>query len=228
MAFDKELKTIRGSLRSEISKKVETENHISKEEKKLQEMENDPEIYTDEQRKEVRDRMKNLNDELTARKEAIDVLRGKLKNQITGIRETIAKVLDSDTSLAEKIRTIFREQGVTIAAILTALRGAVAIAAIVEPFTGSSPSPPSSSTPGGGGGDKKGAKEWIKDQLKALASLLGKLASKAADALPGIIGSIISWLLNRAKEVVGWLSQNLWALIVGVGGLTYTYMVTRK
>ena len=106
----------------------------------------------------------------------------------------------------------------------------VSIAAIVESLTGSSPSiPPSSSTPGGGGGgDKKGAKEWIKDQLKALASLLGKLASKAADALPGIIGSIISWLLSRAKEVVGWLSQNLWALIVGVGGLLYTYMVTRK
>ena len=103
------------------------------------------------------------------------------------------------------------------------------VAAIVESFTGSSPSiPPSSSTPGGGGGDKKGAKEFIKDQLKALASLLGKLASKAADALPGIIGSIISWLLNRAKEAVGWLSQNLWALMVGVGGLIYTYMVTRK
>ena len=52
-----------------------TENHIKLEEKKLQEIENNPEIYTDEQRKEVRDRMKNLNDDLTARKEAIDILR---------------------------------------------------------------------------------------------------------------------------------------------------------
>ena len=123
MALDRELKTIRGSLRSEISRKVETENHIRTEENKLQEMESDSEIYTDEQRQEVRDRMKMLNDDLTARKEAIDVLRGKLKNQITGIRETIAKVLDSDTSLAEKIRTIFREQGVTIVSILTAFGG---------------------------------------------------------------------------------------------------------
>ena len=51
---------------------------------------------------------------------------------------------------------------------------------------------------------------------------------KAAEALPGINGEIISWILNRVKDVVGWVSQNLWALVVGIGGLIYTYMVTRK
>ena len=51
---------------------------------------------------------------------------------------------------------------------------------------------------------------------------------KAAEALPGIIGGIISWILNRAKDVVGWVSQNFWALVVGIGGLIYMYMVTRK
>ena len=51
---------------------------------------------------------------------------------------------------------------------------------------------------------------------------------KAAEALPGIIEGIISWILNRAKDVVGWVSQNLWALVVGIGGLIYMYMVTRK
>ena len=76
--------------------------------------------------------------------------------------------------------------------------------------------------------DKKGgAKEWIKNKLKALSSLLGKLAAKAGAALPGFIGSIVAWLLNRAKEVVGWLSQNLWALITGVGVLIYTYFMTK-
>ena len=76
--------------------------------------------------------------------------------------------------------------------------------------------------------DEKGLKEWVRSKLKALASLLGKLGMKAAEALPGIIGGIISWILNRAKGVVGWVSQNLWALVVGIGGLIYTYMVTRK
>ena len=67
--------------------------------------------------------------------------------------------------------------------------------------------------PGGGGGggtvaspppkDEKGVKEWLRNKLKALASLLGRLGVKAAEALPGIIGAIISWVLNRAAEVVG-------------------------
>ena len=76
--------------------------------------------------------------------------------------------------------------------------------------------------------DEKGLEEWIRSKLKALASLLGRLGIKAAEALPGIIGGIISWILNRAKDVVGWVSQNLWALVVGIGGLIYSYMVTRK
>ena len=76
--------------------------------------------------------------------------------------------------------------------------------------------------------DEKGLKEWIRNKLKVLASLLGKLGVKAAEALPGIIGVIISWILNRVKEVVGWVSQTLWALVVGIGGLVYTYMVTKK
>ena len=76
--------------------------------------------------------------------------------------------------------------------------------------------------------DERGLKEWIRNRLKALASLLGQLGIKAAEALPGIIGGIISWILNRAKGVAGWVSQNLWALVVGIGELIYTYMVTRK
>ena len=78
----------------------------------------------------------------------------------------------------------------------------------------------------GGDGKGSGAREWIKNKLKALSQLLGKLADKALAALPGIIGSILSWILSRAKEVVGWLSQNLWALITGVGVFIYTYFMT--
>ena len=88
--------------------------------------------------------------------------------------------------------------------------------------------------PGGGGTaaspplkDEKGVKEWLRNKLKALALLLGRLGVKAADVLPGITGAIISWVLNRATGVVGWVSQNLWMLVVGIGGLLYMYMVTK-
>ena len=135
-------------------------------------------------------------------------------------------MLDKDTSLGEKIRTLFREQGITIASILTAI--GMAIGVCVEALL-----PGGAAMASGGGGepppkDEKGLKEWVRNKLKALASLLGQLGMKAAEALPGIIGGIISWILNRAKDVVGWVSQNLWALVIGIGGLIYMYIVTRK
>ena len=46
--------------------------------------------------------MKKLADELKAREESIDILMSKLNSQVTSIRETIAKVLDKDTTLREK------------------------------------------------------------------------------------------------------------------------------
>ena len=110
---------------------------------------------------------------MKVRQESIDILKGRLKNQVTSFKETIAKVLDKDTLLAEKIRTLFREQGITIASILTAI--GMAIRVLVEALL-----------PGGGGAamtsrgggepppkDESGLKEWIRNKLKALASLLG-------------------------------------------------------
>ena len=176
-------------------------------------------------REDITKRIEALNDELSSRQESIDLLKGRLKSQIISFKETIAKVLDKDTSLGEKIQTLFREQGITIASILTAI--GMAIGVLVEALL-----PGGAATASGGGEpppkDEKGLKEWVRSKLKALASLLGKLGMKAAEALPGIIGGIISWILNRAKDIVGWVSQNLWALVVGIGGLIYTYMVMRK
>ena len=176
-------------------------------------------------KEDITKQIDTLNDELATRQESIDLLKGRLKNQITSFKEMIAKVLDKDTSSGEKIRTLFREQGITIACILTAI--GMAIGVLVEALL------PGSAAAASGGGepppkDEKDLKEWVRSKLKALTSLLGKLGMKADEALPGIIGGIISWILNRAKDVVGWVSQNLSALVVDIGGLIYTYMVTRK
>ena len=81
-------------------------------------------------KEDITKRINNLNEDLKVRQESINLLKGRLKNQITSFRETIAKVLDSNTSLAEKIRTLFREQGITIASILTAI--GMAIGVLVE------------------------------------------------------------------------------------------------
>ena len=218
LGLDKQLRSIRGSPKVEVAKKVQLEESVKKEKRKLEELLDHPGVYDDGIREDIMKQITKLNDDLKARQESISLLKGRLTNQITSFKETIAKVLDKDTSLAENIKTLFREQGITIASILTAI--GMAIGVLVEVLL-----------PGGGavGGkpppkDEKGAQEWLRNKLKALASLLGKLGVKAAEALPGIIGAIISWILNRAKEVVGWVSQNLWALVLGIGGLLYTYI----
>ena len=229
LGLDKQLRTIRGSLNIEVAKKVELEEHTTKEHQKLEEFREYPGVYNDAMKEDITKRIDALNDKLETRQESIDLLKGRLKSQITSFKETIAKVLDKDTSLGEKIRTLFREQGITIASILTAI--GMAIEVLVEALL---PGGGATTASGGGGEpppkDEKGLKGWIRNKLKALslASLLGRLGMKAAEALPGIIGGIISWILNRAKDVVGRVSQNLWALVVGIGGLIYTYMVTRK
>ena len=223
--LDTQLRTIKGSLKVAIAKRIDLESRIKHEERKLNEIQ-DP-AYSDDQRDMIEGRIRKLRDELTERNKEIDILKGEASKQINQIRESITKFLDKETgTLGERIRTLFREQGVTIVSILTALGmtlGVLIEALLGGPSTTSTPTSQSTTT-----SDKKGgAREWIKNKLKALSSLLGKLATKLGAALPGIIGSIVAWLLNRAKEVVGWLSQNLWALITGVGVLIYTYFMTK-
>ena len=222
--LDKQLGTIRGSLKVAIAKRIDLEGRIKHEERKLNGIQ-DP-IYSDDQRKMVEDRIKKLRDELNERNEEINILKGEASKQINQIKESITQFLDKETgTLGERIRTLFREQGIMIISIASAV--GMAIGFLIEALLGgpSASAPTSQSTTTS---DKKGgAREWIKKKLKALSSLLGKLAAKAGAALPGIIGSIVAWLLNHAKEVVGWLSQNLWALITGVGVLIYTYFMTK-
>ena len=101
-----------------------------------------------------------------------------------------------------------------IASILTAI--GIAIGVLVEALL-----PGSGGTSTGGKPppkDEAGLKEWARNKLKALSSLLGRLGVKAAEALPGITGVILSWILNKDADVVGWVSQNLWALVVGLEG----------
>ena len=166
LGLDKQLRTIRGSLKVEVAKKVELEECIAKERRKLEEFREYPGVYDDAMKEDITKRIDDLNDELKVRQESIDLLKGRLKSQITSFKETIAKVLDKDASLGEKIRTLFREQGITIASILTAI--GMAIGVLVEaslPGGGGA-----AAASGGGGGptpkDEKGLKNGLRTNLK--------------------------------------------------------------
>ena len=209
---------IKGSLKVAIAKHVDLKVRIEHEERKLNTIQ-DP-THSDDQRSMIEDIIKKLRDEINERNKEIDILIGEASKQINQIRESITKFLDKETgTLGERITTLFKEQGITIVSILTTI--GIVIGVLIEALLGPSrvsATTTSGSTSGGG------ARKWIKNKLKTLSQLLGKLADKVLASLPGIIGS---WILNRAKEVIGWLSQNLWALTTGVGVLIYTYFMTK-
>ena len=121
LGLDKQLRSIRGLLKVEVAKKLELEERIAKEHRKLEEFREYPGVYNNAMREDITKQIDDLNEDLKVRQESIDLLKHRLKNQITSFCETIAKVSDKDTSLAEKIQTLFREQGITTASILTAV-----------------------------------------------------------------------------------------------------------
>ena len=214
--LDRALQTIRGELVNNLAKLSELDDHIALEKRKLDEA--DAGGVDELTRRRIAERLLDLQDERSARLEAASATKDALRSQISRIRETISRILHEDTTLAERVRTLFCEQGVTLVSILTAI--GMAISTLVLSLTGGAsggsvtpPTPPPS--------DKGGLREWAKKTLQALGLVLAKLAGKAAAALPGIIGSIVSWLLGTLGKAAGWLAEHVWALAVAVGGLLF-------
>ena len=211
--LDKALQTIRGELTNNLAKLTQLDDHIALERQKL-----DAGDIDEFSRRRIAERLQDLQVERSARLEAAAANREALRSQINPMRETISRILHEDTTLAERLRTLFREQGVTLFSILTAI--GMAISTLVLALTGGA-SGGSTVTPPPPPSDKGGLREWAKKTLQALGRVLAKLAGKAAAALPGIIGSIVSWLLSTMGEAAGWLAEHMWALAVAVGGLLF-------
>ena len=208
LGIDKVLQNIHGELLNNASKLTKINKRIKRDTKKLEEVENDP-TYTDEQRQLYRDRLDDLNTEKQARLEILSQNRKDLQTQVARIKQTLEKVLDQNTSLAERMRTLFREQGITIFSILTAL--STTISTIVLAITG---------VFGGGGRGTGGSppkdKGILRKWLDRLANALKRLAGKAVEALAAIVGSVVGAILSSLGKAVGFVAEHTWALIVFV------------
>ena len=149
--LDKQLRTIKGSLKVAIAKRIDLEGRIKHEESKLNEIQGP--TYSEDLRNRIEDRIGKRRGELSERNKEIDILKGEASKQINQIKESITKFLDKETdTLGERIRTLFKKQGITIVSILTAV--GMAIGVLIEALLGG----PSTSTPtsdGKSGGDKK-------------------------------------------------------------------------
>ena len=70
------------------------------------------------------------------------------------------------------------------------------------------------------GGGTEGSPEGIlKKWLDRVANSLKRLAGKAVEALPAIVGSVVGIILNFLGKAVGFAAEHTMALIVFVAGL---------
>ena len=189
---------------------TEIDEHLEREEKKLKEIEDSPDLREHEQR--VKAKIAELREERAARLEIVSQNRKELASQFSRIRQTVEKILDGDLSLREKLKLILREHGLTITAVLTSLGLIIStlVSALTGGTAGGSSTPPKNPNKVG---------EWVKNKLKALARLFGRLAGKAAAALPGIIGSIIAGVLNFLKKIVTAAAGHVWLFLTSIATL---------
>ena len=159
--LDKALQTIPGELTNNLAKLTELDKHIALERQKL-----DTEGIDEFSRRRIADCLEDLQVERSACLEAAAASKQALCSQINRMRETISRILHEDTTLAERVRTLFREQGVTLVSILTAI--GMAISTLVLALTGGAPI-------GQGRSSRVGQKT-----LQALGRVLTKLAGKGS------------------------------------------------
>ena len=158
----------------------------------------------------------------------------KVSNSIQRLRLSLENFIDSEDTLGSRVSKLFRQEGVTIASLLTAI--GMTIAAVVEGIVlatksavsavtpAPKPKPPGPKPPGPKPDvpdtpieppkppeppKPKTWTDWLKDQLQKIANLLLKLGDKALIALPGIIGAAVNFVLKSAGAVVGFLADHL-------------------
>jgi hypothetical protein len=225
--FDREMQRVKGELRIRLGQLAQTDkdikdvtDHIAREERELQAPDATEDDLADVRNRKsaLEDSLKNLRDQREAHLAYVREFSTELRGQFNRIRETVERVIYGDKTLADRLRTIFREQGVTLASLLLAL--SAIIAAIVEAIVGSSGGGGAAAAAGGGTTPEPGvpakAKEYVKNALLKLAGWIKVLASKSLAALPGIIGTAVSFLLRTAGDAAAWFAKNLWALVIAV------------
>jgi len=107
------------------------------------------------------------------------------------IRQIDAQLEEEGESPSEKVKAIFKKYGLTLTGIFVAV--GVVIGTVIGVIT-----------------------KAFKDMGKQMANGLKTLGQKAASALPGLIGSIVSFLFKTADQVFGFLAEHTWLLSLAV------------
>jgi len=144
-----------------------------------------------------------------------------MQNQFKRIN---AIINDETKPLSQRLRELFRRDGLTIGALITAMGMIISTVflAVMPTTTTDTPAQP----------NKKTFADAVKKQLVKIANWFLDLAKKALVSLPGLLGGLISVILKKAGEVVLFFSQHLTilflAIIVFVVDITWNKMLRKK
>ena len=114
--LDKALQRLEGEFSNNTAKLTELKNDIARQKNKLREQ-----SLSNEQKAVIEKRLKGFQDEYKVRMETLSLQKTKLQTQFARIRQTIDKIADKDRSLKERLNILWREQGLTITSVLTAV-----------------------------------------------------------------------------------------------------------
>ena len=151
-----------------------------------------------------------------------DTLKRDERSQLDRIKDIFG---DKRRPLGERLRELFRKEGVTIASLATAV--GMTIAAIALAVTSaiktvsSSPQPQPKPKPEPGFGDR------VREALKRFGTFLLDLAKKSAAGLPGLIGTIVSFLFKTAAKAIGFLSEHLLLGLIALVAFAFELIIRR-
>ena len=100
LGIDEALTRISGELTNNVSKLTKIDKHLKREQKKLDEIKDDP-SYAQDLRDRIKKRMTDLKEERAVRLEITSQNRKELAFHFSRFQKTVEKILDEDLSLRE-------------------------------------------------------------------------------------------------------------------------------
>ena len=142
-----------------------------------------------------------------------------LRNKLSEIKSLKEVFKDPELSIKDKLTILFKRNGVTILSLATAIGLIITTIAVATGVK----SPPVSSNGGSAGSDGP-----VKAVVKKASELLKWLGNKAAAILPGIIGSVVSFVLKTAGQVVGFIAEHVWLLATAIAIYIFDKLIVKR
>ena len=200
--------------KQKVQEKVQKEraklNEIVKKRNLIEERLNSTKPLDDLNEREAELRQQNSEDQAiidatdtsTSEKEAA---RYRIEERIEEIARLQTQIAEREEAmpLRERVKEIFKKNGVTVAAILIA--AGTTIGALMSTLT-----------------------KGLNATGKAMANGLKEIAAKLGSLLPGLIGQIATFLFKTAANAVGFLAEHTWLIILAVVAFLFEKYIKKR